>query len=89
MLTCGGGDGTSCGGEGQGTGRKQATIIGKGRRRTSDEDVASGRGATGSYYWGGAASWATYGGYWARSKYVLPKVLAHDRGCSPLAPQPN
>jgi len=44
LLTCGGGDGTSCGGEGQGTGRKQATIIGKGRRRTSDEDVASGRG---------------------------------------------
>ena len=60
MLTCGGEvDGTSCGGEGQGTGRKQATIIGKGRRRTSDEDVASGRGATGGYCWGGAVSWAT------------------------------
>jgi len=60
LLTCGGeGDGTSCGGEGQGTGRKQATIIGKGRHRTSDEDVASGRGAIGGYCWGGAASWAT------------------------------
>jgi len=59
---------------------------GKGRRRTPDEDMASGRGATGGYGCSGAASWATNGGYWARSKYVLPKLLVHNQGYSPPRP---